>query len=262
MVAWTALWDHWEPRQTPERLRHGAGTLVKALIALVVRTAITLLATGLAIDMSLNGDLDSRSLLAIWVALDLGYVRKYLFRYGFEQSSIGLLRLFGFQLKDNYEQPLMAVSYADLWRRWNVHFQGLVVGLFYYPTLLRLSRRWRKNRRAAVAVAVLVTFGGHLLLLFLSLAMSLDPSVTIVRKSTFVSLAVFDLLQAVLVILALLGPSLLPSWLTQRPRLLRAVGIFTTFHTRALLFMFFQQGRVVTPARARILFGRALGIRR
>lgn len=262
VFAWTAMWDHWSPDQPDRSRRHGVTTLVLSLSALLGRTAVTLLAATLAIDLGFGRDLEHRSALAIWVTLDLGYVRKYLYRYGFEQSSIGLLRLFGFQVQDNYEQPLAAHSYADLWRRWNLHFRGLIVGLFYYPTLLRLARRWRDRKKLAVAVAVFVTFGGHLLLLFQSLSMALDPADTGARLSMFASLALFDLLQASLVVLALLGVGLLPSWLTARPGLLRGLGVFTTFHLRALVFLFFQKGAVVSPARAASLLARAFGLRR
>jgi len=262
VVSWTSLWDHWVPDMTADSLRHGAVTLLLAICALFGRTAITLLAAALAIDLGFGRDLETRSALAIWATLDLGYLRKYLYRYGFEQSSIGLLRLFGFQLRDNYEGPLAAHSYADLWRRWNLHFRGLVVGLFYYPTLLRLGRRWRDRKRHAVAAAVFVTFGGHLLLLFQSLSMALDPADPTARLQTFASLAVFDLLQATLVVLALLGPPLLPRWLHDRPALKRALGIVTTFHLRALVFLFFHKGTVVSPVRALALLARAFGLRR
>ena len=262
VVGWTALWHHWEPEPSPEGLRHGVGTMARALSALLGRTAVTLLAASLALDLGFGPDAETRPALAIWLTLDLAYVRKFLYRYGFEQSSIGMLRLFGFQVRDNYANPLMAESYADLWRRWNLHFRDLVVGLFYYPTLLRLARRWRGHKQAAVAVAVFVTFGGHLLLIFQSLAMSLDPSDLGARWTMFLSLAAFDVLQASLVTLALLGGDLLPRWLRSRPRLLRGVGIFTTFHLRALVFGFFQKGSVVAPARAWALLRRAFGLRR
>ncbi len=262
VVSWTELWNNWTPDQPEESLRHGSTTLILALSALLGRTAVTLLAATMAIDLGFGRDLEQRSALAIWLTLDLGYLRKFLYRYGFEQSSIGLLRLFGFRVRDNYVQPLNAHSYADLWRRWNLHFRGLVVGLFYYPTLLRLARRWRNRKKLVVTTAILVTFAGHALLLFQSLSMSLDPADTGARLSMFSSLLLFDLLQAALVTLTLLGSDLLPGWLTRRPDLMRRVGVFATFHMRALVFLFFQKGTVISPARALTLLARAFGIRR
>ena len=262
VISWTELWDNWSPDDPETSLRHGSTTLILAVSALLGRTAVTLLAATLAVDLGFGGDLEHRSALAIWLTLDLGYLRKYLYRYGFEQSSIGLLRLFGFRVRDNYAQPLAATSYADLWRRWNLHFRGLVVGLFYYPTLLGLARRWRDHKKRVVTLAVLATFAGHALLLFQSLSMSLDPADSGARLSMFASLVLFDLFQAALVTLALLGASLLPAWLTQRPTLLRTVGVFSTFHLRALVFLFFQKGTVVSPARALTLLARAFGLRR
>ncbi len=262
VVAYTTLWKHWDPSPSTEQLRHGATTLVLALSALMGRTALTLIATGLALDLGFGRNLEERTALAIWATLDLAYVRKYLYRYGFEQSSVGLLRLFGFHLADNYANPLMARSYAELWRRWNLHFRDLVVGIFYYPVLLPLARRWPGGKEFAVALAVAVTFAGHALLLFQSLSMSLDPADPATRWQMFSSLALFDVFQAALVLIALYGAALLPGWLTARPRLTRALGVFTTFHLRAMVFLFFQKGTVVPPHRAIRVVARAFGLRR
>ncbi len=70
---------------------------------------------------------------------------------------IGLMRVAGYAVPEQYVRPLAALSPFDFWRRWNTYLGDWARDYLFYP-----SARWlrRPLGRNATAGAVLATFAG------------------------------------------------------------------------------------------------------
>jgi alginate O-acetyltransferase complex protein AlgI len=240
-------------------LRTGLRTSASAIGHGVVLVLLGVVLPALAIDLSAIAHADRWTVLGSWLVLDVIYVRLYLHRIFEEHLAIGLARLFGFQLRDNYQNPLASRSYAELWRRWNIHFRDLLVGMFYYPVLFRLHRRRPEARFRNVALAVATTYLGHLLFLIHSHSITLPASSPQLQYEMVVGLVIYDCLQATAVVITLFAPQRLPTWLRGRHVLGAALGVFCTFHLRAALLPLFRSAQPWRLDEIATLLGRAFG---
>jgi hypothetical protein len=157
-------------------------------------------------------DLASAPPWLIWSKLAAMFVIEYLFLLSTVQASIAVARLFGYGLRDNYDAPLTARSFADFWRRWNIYWREFLVVVFYYPVALGLARRRGATAPLDPMVAALVTFAGTFALNVLPLLLlSTGPLVGPTGSpgggglALVPSLAIYYLLDGVLVGLALMG---------------------------------------------------------
>ncbi len=52
---------------------------------------------------------------------------------GYSDMAIGLARLFGFRLRENFNQPYAATSFTDFWRRWHISLSTWIREYLYIP---------------------------------------------------------------------------------------------------------------------------------
>jgi hypothetical protein len=159
--------------------------------------------------------------LAAWVRIVSMFALQYLYMLATSQASIGVCRLFGWQLGDNFRNPLLARDAADFWRRWNIHWRQFLLRAFYFPTVLALARRKGRQTAAHIVVAVGLTFTASFALNVAPLAMLTsepvawhpllirnDPSPSIENvewRRIAPSLALFNAVEAALVAGSLIG---------------------------------------------------------
>lgn len=105
-----------------------------------------------------NCDLTLATPAMVWGKLITMFVVQYVFLIVTQQTSIGVARMFGYGLKDNYDEPWRARNVVDFWRRWNVHWRDFLVTAVFYPTLLSLARRSGAQRGWHFMVSALLTF--------------------------------------------------------------------------------------------------------
>jgi len=242
----------WEP---VPRWSEGAPRLGKAALHLVARGVLTAALPQLILGSGFVTQVGERPLTHLVAAIDLYYLRLYLRRFGEEQAAIGVARFFGIRLRDNYQNPLMARSYAEIWRRWNIHFRDLLLSLFYYPVLLRLHRAAPDARFRNTAIAVACVFAGHFL--FLCHSHLSWTSAAGVELEIIGALVLYDAAQTVLVVTAMWLPRFFPGWLRGKHWIGAALGIAVTFHVRALLIQVFRAGLDLSPDELVYLFSAA-----
>ena len=63
-------------------------------------------------------------------------------------------RIFGVNLTENFNNPYMATSVADFWRRWHISFSRWILDYIFKP----LQMGWRNWGQAGTALALIVTF--------------------------------------------------------------------------------------------------------
>lgn len=61
---------------------------------------------------------------------------------GYTDMALGVARLFGVQLTNNFNSPYLATSVPDFWRRWHITFSRFILDYIFRPIQLYL-RDWR-----------------------------------------------------------------------------------------------------------------------
>jgi len=81
------------------------------------------------------------SFLMAWMAA-IGFTLQIYFDFsGYSDMALGLARLFGIRLPQNFDSPLRASSIIDFWLRWHMTLTRFLTGYVYSPLALWLTRR-------------------------------------------------------------------------------------------------------------------------
>lgn len=176
VVASPAHWsERWQARAPDEALRRGLSTLALALAHLLAFGALVRWFGGAILLRSADAAMPAWPWPRAWAVFIVGYIGLYLLRYGYEQACVGCARLIGWDIRDNYDAPLLAPDYAEHWRRWNTHFRDLLLSMFYFPAALALARRLPGRPQWTAAGAGLAAFAGSGVFNFLVYAVFLPP---------------------------------------------------------------------------------------
>ncbi|BCG47626.1 Probable poly(beta-D-mannuronate) O-acetylase [Citrifermentans bremense] len=92
--------------------------------------------------------------LALLFATYLFALQIYFDFSGYTDMALGVGRLFGVRLTQNFNAPYLATSTADFWRRWHISFSSWILDYIFKPLQFSL-RDWP---RWGVPVALLTTF--------------------------------------------------------------------------------------------------------
>jgi len=102
-------------------------------------------------------ELGGASFLLSWMAA-IGFTLQIYFDFsGYSDMALGLARLFGIVLPQNFNSPLKASSIIEFWSRWHMTLTRFLTAYIYNPLVLSLSRR-----RAAKVVAGTAATAGKL----------------------------------------------------------------------------------------------------
>ncbi len=100
------------------------GLSKKVLIANVV---------GLQADNIINGNPNSMSSTAGWVGI-LAYTMQIYFDFsGYSDMAIGLCRMVGFKIPENFNSPYTASSITEFWRKWHISLGRWMRDYLYIP---------------------------------------------------------------------------------------------------------------------------------
>jgi alginate O-acetyltransferase complex protein AlgI len=81
------------------------------------------------------------SLVLAWVAA-IGFTLQIYFDFsGYTDMALGIARLFGIRLPQNFNSPLQASSIIDFWLRWHMTLTRFLTAYIYNPLVLWLTRR-------------------------------------------------------------------------------------------------------------------------
>jgi D-alanyl-lipoteichoic acid acyltransferase DltB (MBOAT superfamily) len=71
---------------------------------------------------------------------------------GYSDIAVGVARLFDLEVIQNFQQPYLASSVSDFWRRWHISFSSWLRDYVYIPLGGNRVSRWRRD------LNVLITF--------------------------------------------------------------------------------------------------------
>lgn len=109
----------------------------KALIADILGTVVEK-----AFD---RGDLSSLSAVNAWLGILCYLVQLYFDFSGYSDMAVGLGKMFGFRLDENFNYPYVSKSVVEYWARWHITLGTWVKHYLYTPVFRALSKR--KNKK-------------------------------------------------------------------------------------------------------------------
>lgn len=68
-----------------------------------------------------------------WLGIICFTLQIYLDFSAYSDMAIGLARMFGFRLLENFNMPYIATSFTDFWRRWHISLSTWIKEYLYYP---------------------------------------------------------------------------------------------------------------------------------
>ncbi len=68
-----------------------------------------------------------------WVGVLCFTAQIYFDFSGYSDMAIGLSRMFGFRLKENFRQPYTAINFTDFWHRWHISLSSWIRDYLYIP---------------------------------------------------------------------------------------------------------------------------------
>lgn len=94
--------------------------------------------------------------LAVWVATYCFAIQIYLDFSGYSDIAVGLARLLGFDIVQNFEAPYAADSPSDFWRRWHISLSTWLRDYLYIP----LGGSRGGNARTMLNLFITMVLGG------------------------------------------------------------------------------------------------------
>ncbi len=73
---------------------------------------------------------------------------------GYTDMALGIGKMLGYNLKENFDTPLRSTSVSEFWRRWHISLISFFTKYIYYPVVYKL----REYRKAAALTGIAVTF--------------------------------------------------------------------------------------------------------
>lgn len=91
---------------------------------------------------------------ALWVSLFAYSLVVYLDFSAYCDIALGVARLFGFRLSENFRWPYLATDIAEFWKTWHITLSSWLRDYVYLPASLRLARlEWLRSRPLLVGTA-------------------------------------------------------------------------------------------------------------
>lgn len=114
---------------TVDDLRAGVG---RFLLGFIKKVVIVNSLVAPQVD-SMFGNLNTLTATEIWIATFLFGFQIYLDFSGYCDMAIGIARLFGIRLCENFRTPYLACSPAEFWKRWNITLSEWIRDYVYIP---------------------------------------------------------------------------------------------------------------------------------
>lgn len=88
---------------------------------------------GESVAQLLNPSAGTASVLGLWFGICLFALQIYFDFSGYSDMAIGLGKMFGINLRENFNYPYVSKSAGDFWRRWNMSLGGFFRDYVYIP---------------------------------------------------------------------------------------------------------------------------------
>ena len=111
-----------------ERAKSGAFMILDGLFRKLVIAAMS---SGYV--NSVHSNIVARPALCLWMAAFLYAVELYADFSGYSAISNGIMKIFGFDVPENFSTPYFSHGFGDFWRRWHISFSSWLRDYVYIP---------------------------------------------------------------------------------------------------------------------------------
>ncbi|MEI6713355.1 MAG: D-alanyl-lipoteichoic acid biosynthesis protein DltB [Verrucomicrobiota bacterium] len=147
----------WDKRRTPDEFlddldfaiqRIIRGFLYKFILAALIKT------------YWMDGVSVGRGTGTLWAYMYAYTIYLFFDFAGYSAFAIGIGRIFGIKVPENFDKPFLATSIRDFWNRWHISLSFWFRDHVYMRFLLAASKRkWFKGKHTASYVGLFLTFG-------------------------------------------------------------------------------------------------------
>lgn len=85
------------------------------------------------VDIIFNEEIVNLTITTLWGGAILYSLQIYFDFSAYSDMAIGVARLFGFKLKDNFNYPYLSKSVSEFWRRWHISLSQWFKEYVYFP---------------------------------------------------------------------------------------------------------------------------------
>lgn len=82
-----------------------------------------------------NGNIEQQTTLGAWYGVIVYAMQIYFDFSGYSDMAIGIARMMGFQLEENFRHPFLCKDITEFWQRWHIsweHFSGIMCCTFRF----------------------------------------------------------------------------------------------------------------------------------
>ncbi len=145
------------PRSNPDEIAEGARRFITGLAKKVI------VADNLAVVVGkiFAAEFSSLSAGLAWYGLLAFTVQIYLDFSGYSDMAIGLGRILGFKLPENFNHPYLSRSIADFWRRWHMSLMNFFRTYIFMPLEIARRKEIHFRQQSNLLIVFLVTGFWH-----------------------------------------------------------------------------------------------------
>ena len=88
--------------------------------------------------------------LTVWSAVIAYSLQIYCDFSGYSDMAIGVSKIIGIDLPENFNMPYLAVSPVDFWRRWHISLSNWLRDYLYFSLPVDRSKPWHRYRNATI----------------------------------------------------------------------------------------------------------------
>ena len=128
IVRYTTIEDELQNRtQSFEKFAYGVNRFIIGLAKKVI------LSNNLGLLVSIISKSDEKSILSYWIVAVVFTLQIYFDFSGYSDMAIGLGRIFGFDVLENFNYPFISKSIKEFWRRWHISLSTFFRDYLYIP---------------------------------------------------------------------------------------------------------------------------------
>lgn len=134
------------------RLDDFQGGLVRCVYGLAKKVMIADAIAGVVADVLPAGKIAGVSVCGMWFGIVLYALQMYFDFSGYSDMAIGISRMLGFTIKENFDYPFCCRSISEFWQRWHIS-----LGSFFRDYLLYVPLFGRRTKYAGLVLVWLCT---------------------------------------------------------------------------------------------------------
>ncbi|HOY33062.1 MAG TPA: MBOAT family O-acyltransferase [Bacteroidales bacterium] len=109
---------------------------------------------GALVNLMVDNDSIVISPLVAWTAMAVFAIQIFFDFSGYTDMAIGIGKMLGFELPENFNFPYISRSVTEFWRRWHMSFASWIKDYIFTPLAFQM-RYWGK---AGIVIALMITF--------------------------------------------------------------------------------------------------------